>query len=170
MKMYSKLIIAFLLAFSSSPSFAQQCENDNSALQAMSLVKVTFTRADGSTFEVEAKHANTDRTRAAGFQGVCPERVNTTLILFEFNNDLVPQFHMNNVVAPLDIAFIDKDSKVESTQLMNTYSLLLRSKPLYSPSRPIIAALEAHKGFYLKHNIDASSLITWESIEKAQEK
>ena len=164
MRIYLELFIVFLLVFSSSQLFAQQCENDNAALQSMGRVNVTFTRADGSSFELEAKYANDSLTRAAGFQRVCPERVESTLILFEFEDAMTPQFHMNNVVAPLDIAFIDENGRVESTQLMNIYSLLMVSTPLYSPSRPVIAALEAHKGFYQQHNIDVSSKISWEVV------
>lgn len=164
MKLSSKLI--FIFAFTlSSVAIAEQCENDNAGLRAMALVKVTFSRIDGSSFSVDAKYANNDRTRAAGFQRVCAERVDSTLILFEFDNPLMPRFHMHNVVVPLDIAFIDQDSEIESIQLMNTYSLLLREKPLYGPSRPIIAALEAHKGFYQKHSLDSSSKISWELID-----
>ena len=165
MKSFIKFFVFYFLFIVCSASFAQQCENDNEALRAMQSVNVTFTRSDGSSFSLEAKYANNDRTRAAGFQSVCAERIKSTLILFEFERAIKPSFHMNNVVAPLDIAFIDQDGSVESTQVMNTYSLLLRSKPLYSPSRPVIAALEAHKNFYQKHNIDSSSRISWELIE-----
>jgi len=164
-----KFFIGFSLFAVPLLAFSQECENDNAALQAMGTVKLTITRSDGSLFTLDAKYANSANTRAAGFQHVCVERIETTLILFEFNSPLQPSFHMNNVVAPLDIAFIEKDGSVESTQRMSTYSILLRDKPLYSPSRPVVAALEAHDGFYAQHKIDTSSRITWMAVESIEE-
>lgn len=169
MNIFIKFFIGFYLFAVPLLTFSQECENDNAALQAMGTVKLTITRSDGSLFTLDAKYANNSETRAAGFQHVCAERIATTLILFEFSSLLQPSFHMNNVVAPLDIAFIDKDGSVESTQRMSTYSILLRDKPLYSPSRPVVAALEAHDGFYAEHNIDSSSRITWAVLESIEE-
>lgn len=160
------LVVLLSMVTPSLLSAQINCENDNPALQAMGKVKVTFERADDTTMTVEAKHASDVVTRAAGFQRVCAERIATTLILFTFDTDTTPQFHMNNVVAPLDIAFIDKEGRIESVQLMQTYSLLLIDKPRYGPARPIVAALEAHDGFYAKHNIDTKAKVTWELVDK----
>ncbi len=146
------------------PAMAE-CEMDNAALQAMKDITVIFTRTDKSQFSITAKYADNNTTRAAGFQRVCSERVDNTAILFHFERALIPSFHMNNVVAPLDIAFIDEQGQVDSIHLMQVYSLLLRNKPLYSSTKPIVAALEARKNFYVDNKVDAGTTITWELIE-----
>lgn len=143
--------------------FAQplKCETDNADLQAMAPLMVEFVRADGSVFQLESKLADNNQTRAAGFQHVCQSTIEASPILFKFQSELIPQFHMNNVVAPLDVAFIDKNGRIESIQLMKPYSLIAIDKPLYRPSRPIVAVFEAHKGFFKKHNLDIESTVAW---------
>jgi uncharacterized membrane protein (UPF0127 family) len=151
-----------ILLFSMS-AFGQGilCEKDNDSLQAMPAVSVTFTREDGSTYELQAKLADNNATRAAGFQRVCEQTIEATPILFAFHQRVMPRFHMNNVVAPIDIAFIDESGAIESIQAMQPYSLVSRDKPLYGPKRPIVLALEAHKGFYRKHDLDLKTTVAW---------
>ncbi|MGK0374481.1 MAG: uncharacterized membrane protein (UPF0127 family) [Arenicella sp.] len=152
----------FLILLISAPSYAQQdCQIDNPALQAMPLIKVTLTREDGSTHSMPAKLADNNTTRAAGFQRVCGSTIEAMPILFAFKRQAVPSFHMNNVVAPIDIAFIDKDGDFESIQAMNPYSVIVVKKKLYSPKRPILYALEVHRGFYQNHDISVASKMTW---------
>ncbi|MFQ3244832.1 MAG: uncharacterized membrane protein (UPF0127 family) [Arenicella sp.] len=153
----------FLLALvTSACSHAQlDCQIDNPALQAMPKIEVTLTRDDGSRVIMPAKLADNNATRAAGFQRVCESTIEAMPILFVFKQPSVPSFHMNNVVAPIDIAFIDNDGDLESIQSMNPYSMLQVKKPLYSPKRPVLYALEVHKGFYQKHNISVDSKMKW---------
>jgi len=131
------------------PAMAE-CEMDNAALQAMKDITVIFTRTDKSQFSITAKYADNNTTRAAGFQRVCSERVDNTAILFHFERALI---------------FIDEQGQVDSIHLMQVYSLLLRNKPLYSSTKPIVAALEARKNFYVDNKVDAGTTITWELIE-----
>lgn len=137
------------------------CELDNEALQAMPVIELTLSRKDGSQHRVPAKLADNNRTRAAGFQRVCAETIEAMPILFVFQRESAPNFHMNNVVAPIDIAFIDKRGRLESIQAMKPYSILQRKKPLYSPNRPVLYALEVHPGFYDKHDISLGDKMTW---------
>lgn len=138
-----------------------ECELDNVDLRGMSMSLVTFTRPDGSTFDVEVKTADSNSERSAGFQRVCAETVKKAPILFVFAREASPQFHMHNVVAPLDIAFIKSDGGIDSIQSMYPYILISIHKQLYSPTQPVIAALEAHPSFYLQNNIDLQSVVTW---------
>ena len=140
---------------------AQECQTTNPALEAMPPVEVSITRADGSSYEITAKLANTNYTRSAGFQRVCASTIAQTPILFVFENEVVPSFHMNNVVAPIDIAFIKADSSIDVIHAMQPYSLVSLSKPLYASKGPIIAALETHKGFYDEHDFGMDSTISW---------
>jgi len=138
-----------------------ECELDNSSLQAMPNIEVTITRLDGTKLSMPAKLANTDVTRAAGFQNVCESTIEAMPILFSFEIELVPNFHMNNVVAPIDIAFIDKDGRFDSIQFMKPYSILQINKPLYTSKEPINYALEVHQGFFEKHNVSSAARMTW---------
>ncbi len=145
----------------SVPKAPANCELDNAALQAMPLIEVTISRKDGSQHSVTAKLADNNATRAAGFQRVCAETIEAMPILFVFQRESIPSFHMNNVVAPIDIAFVDKRGRLESIQAMKPYSLLQRKKPLYSPNRPILYAFEVHPGFFKKHDILLGDTLTW---------
>ena len=140
------------------------CELDNSALQSMSKSLVTFTRNDGSKFEVVVKTADDNAERAAGFQRVCAETIAAEPILFVFNSEFVPKFHMHNVVAPLDIAFITKRGQIDSIQKMSPYILIALDKPLYGPEKPVIGALETYPGFYEENNIKLDATVSWKPL------
>lgn len=144
----------------------QACELDNKDLQAMPVVNVSFRQKDGSVYSSEARLAKNYQTRAAGFQRVCASTIAAMPILFVFDREGFPQFHMNNVVAAIDIAFIDKRGRIESIQAMKPYSLLSLNKPTYGPNRPVISAFEAHPDFFKDHGISLDSLFTWST--KAQ--
>lgn len=159
--MRERVILCFaLMLLIISRSAAADCQMDNAALQEMSAVTVSVERADGTGFSFPALFAGDVRTRSAGFQYVCAERIAQTPILFHFGVPVSPSFHMNNVVAPIDIAFIDARGKIESVQSMAVYQEG-RRKPRYSPSRPIVAALEVSPGFYAENRIDLKSRISW---------
>jgi uncharacterized membrane protein (UPF0127 family) len=65
------------------------------------------------------------------------------LILFDFGREISTQFHMQNVPAPLDIAFAKADGRIFA---------VLRMAPspttLYGPMGEFRYALEARKGFF----------------------
>jgi len=50
---------------------SEACQTDNDSLRAMPRISVELTRSDGSVHSITAKLANTNATRAAGFQRVC---------------------------------------------------------------------------------------------------
>lgn len=163
-KFLALLGLAFLLSFGSLQAKEQiGCELDNAALRAMPEVQVTLTASSGKEHTVTARLADNNQTRAAGFQRVCASVIAAMPILFEFKVPRVPRFHMHNVVAPIDIAFILPDNGIDSIQAMQPYSLIQIDKPLYQPSQPSIAALEAYPGFFLERQIDTAAKITWRS-------
>lgn len=92
--------------------------------------------------------ATTPERQAAGFQCATPEEIQRTLILFDFGAEILTQFHMQNVPAPLDIAFVKGDGRIFA---------VLRMKPsptaLYGPLGPFRYALEAPAGFFERHGI-----------------
>ena len=127
----------------------------------MSAVIITFHPQDGESWSIDAKLADTNSTRAAGFQNVCESVMKETPILFVFNRAFVPEFHMNNVIAPIDIAFIKANGQIDSIQAMLPYVLGSRNRPLYSAKGPVLAALETSKDFYRDNNIDQATKISW---------
>lgn len=141
------------------------CELDNSSLRDMPIVEVLFTRSDSSVFLDKVRLANTNETRAAGFQRVCASTIAATPILFAFRQEAQVAFHMHNVVAPIDIAFIDQRGGVESIQAMQPYSLVSLNKPLYGPKRPVLYALEVHPGYFEKHRISLKSHFSWTPLK-----
>ena len=131
----------------------KNCEELPRVIEGMPIRQGTFRRITGEETTFEYRWANTTEKIAHGFQYTCPETISNMNILFEFNYEGMPRFHMNNVFAPLDIAFIDKSGVIVDIFLMNTYSLLELKKPLYSPSKPVLYALEARSGFFQDLNI-----------------
>jgi len=159
---YHCALVILLAVLLSDRAYADiPCELDNAALQSMKSIEVTLTRKDGSFYSMPARLADTNSTRAAGFQRICEATIEAMPILFEFEREGIPSFHMNNVVAPIDIAFIDKRGRIESIQSMKPYSLIEVKKALYRPKRPVLYALEVHKGFYRQHGLSLSSKMTW---------
>ena len=140
---------------------AAECELTNKALESMPMVEVSFYRADQSSFSIKARLANDVYTRAAGFQRVCAETIAETPILFLFDRVQRPSFHMNNVVAPIDIAFIKESGEIDVIRNMKPYSVVLKSKRYYSSTKPVIAALEVRKGFYVDNKLQAQDRIEW---------
>jgi len=143
---------------------ARTCETDNAALQQMLPGKVSLQRADGVTVTFPVKIANNNRTRAAGFQRVCESTIEEIPILFLFDRAVVPSFHMNRVVAPIEIAFISADGSIDSIHHMQPYVQGSQRRPLYSSKAPIIAALETGRKFYQEHEVSLSDKISWQFL------
>lgn len=144
------------------------CEIDNPQLQAMRLVEVELIRTDNSSKVVQARMADNNATRAAGFQRICESTIEDTPILFVFQRAVMPKFHMHNVVAPIDIAFIDEHGAIDSMHAMKPYVLASRKRPQYGSNKPIRAALEVHEGFFQEHDINMQSKIVWRDLPADQ--
>ena len=132
MRIINYLLVVFVCFASANANAKRDCETDNKELRAMPEIGITLTRSDGSTHSMRAKMASNNATRAAGFQRVCESTIESMPILFVFDRESIPSFHMNNVVAPIDIAFIDKTGQLESIQSMRPYSFCL----LYTSPSP----------------------------------
>ena len=159
------VVLPLSLVGCATAGYADNCETSNEALESMSPISLSIKRRDGSKKIINALLADNGVTRAAGFQKLCGSTIDSTLILFTFPVEVEPSFHMNNVVASLDIAFIKSNGRIVSIQLMKPYSPMSINKPLYSPHEPVIAALEAHKGFFKKFNIREGDVISWEKAK-----
>ncbi len=100
------------------------------------------------TLALRVKVADTPERQAGGFQCATPDEIKRSLILFDFGGEVTTQFHMKNVPAALDIAFIKADGRIFS---------ILRMEPsptrLYGPMGPFRYAIEARAGFYESQGI-----------------
>ncbi|ABM61431.1 DUF192 domain-containing protein [Halorhodospira halophila] len=84
---------------------------------------------------VDVRLAATPETRAQGFQSATPEQIRSERILFTWPDELEPVFHMNNVAAPLVIAWI-AEQEVVAVERMTP------GQGGYRPPEPVDAALE----------------------------
>jgi len=126
----------------------QQCQENPSVLLSMPVAKSYVHKKQGKPeILISYRIAKTSEHQAFGFQYACPATVKENQILFLFASSFVPQFHMNNVFAPLDIAFIDETGKIVSIQQMQVYTDS-GAQALYSPNVKVKYALEARQGYF----------------------
>jgi uncharacterized membrane protein (UPF0127 family) len=124
-----------------------ECRRWRDAFAAMPVRMVTV-QIGAKTMAFRVKVAQTPEQQAAGFQCATREEIQRNLILFDFGQEIVTQFHMNNVPAALDIAFIKADGRIFS---------IMRMEPsptaLYGPAGAFRYALEARAGFFESQGI-----------------
>ena len=126
---------------------APDCPRWREAFAGMPFKMLTI-QAGNKTLALRVKAADTSERQAGGFQCATPAEIQRHLILFDFGEEILTQFHMQNVAAPLDIAFIKADGRIFS---------ILRMAPsptqLYGPMGPFRYAIEARAGFYESQGI-----------------
>ena len=119
-----------------------ECKRWRAAFASMPVRMVTV-QMGAKTVAVRVKVAETSEQAAAGFQCSTPREIQNTLILFDFGREIYTQFHMQNVPAALDIAFVKADGKIFSILKMDP-----SPTALYGPMGDFRFALEARAGFY----------------------
>ena len=143
------IVVALLFVLTGSTAGAQdpECPRWRAAFASMPHRMVSVQTAT-KTLALRVKMADTADRQAGGFQCATPEEIQRNLILFDFGDEILTQFHMRNVPAPLDIAFIKADGRIFS---------ILRMDPsptqLYGPMGPFRYAIEARAGFYESQGI-----------------
>ncbi len=119
-----------------------QCPRWREAFASMPVRMVTV-EMGARKVALRVKGAETPEQHAAGFQCATSQEIERNLILFDFGAETHTQFHMRNVPAALDIAFVKADGRIFS---------ILHMEPsptaLYGPLGEFRYALEARKGFY----------------------
>ena len=131
-----------------------ECQLEPPSLAAMDLKEISLINDAGKEVLVNARIADDFQERMDGFQHVCPEVIAKEFILFVFKRPIVSQFHMNNVHAPLDIAFVAVGGTVMNIQTMYPYGPS-GTKLLYGPREAFLYALEAPEGYFAKVGISA---------------
>jgi uncharacterized membrane protein (UPF0127 family) len=145
----SLVIVALLGALLTAGAEAQdaECPRWRETFASMPIKMLTI-QAGAKTLAVRVKAADSPERQAGGFQCATPAEIQRNLILFDFGEEIVTQFHMRNVPAPLDIAFIKADGHIFS---------ILRMEPsptrLYGPMGTFRYALEARANFYEEQGI-----------------
>lgn len=117
------------------------CVDETKPLAGMASREIAFIDDAGAErARLAVRVAASPAERAAGMQHLCPEAVADNPILFEFGEPLRPAFHMNNVHADLDIAFIDATGRVTEVRRME------RGPRLTRPAAAVTHALELLAG------------------------
>ncbi|MBI2216195.1 MAG: metal ABC transporter permease [Candidatus Rokubacteria bacterium] len=145
-------VLAILTSFPVVTAAADaDCPRWRDAFQGMPSRTVRIDSGD-RTLTVTVKLADNDERRAAGYQCATAEDIRSTVILFDFGREILTQFHMQNVPAPLDIAFAKADGRIFA---------MLRMDPsptrLYGPLGPFRFAIEARAGFFESRGIRAGA-------------
>lgn len=132
-----------------------ECPHWRKAFFGMPGRSLVITTAGGHRLRVTAKLADADEARWAGFQCATPDEIRTTVIVFDFHREVLGQFHMQNVPAPLDIAFVKESGRIFS---------ILRMDPsptaTYGPMGAYRYAIEAHAGFFKERGISPGDELT----------
>lgn len=136
--------LPLLLAALAPAATAQtpECPRWREAFAAMPLRMVTV-QMGSRTIALRVRLADTSERQAAGFQCATPAEIQRNLILFDFGKEIATQFHMQNVPAALDIAFVKSDGKIFAIMKMAP-----SPTDLYGPLGPFRYALEARAGFF----------------------
>ena len=123
-----------------------ECMKTTMGLSSMHQERIVLVNDTGERVVLPVLVADNNYERASGFQHICQDVIDNVMILFRYEASVFGRFHMQNVYAPLDIAFFDEDGRLIKTMLMETYTET--SKPLYDPGAPFKFALEAREGFF----------------------
>lgn len=130
-----------------TPAPNPECARWRSAFAGMPLRMVSI-QAGSRALALRVKAADTGERQAGGFQCATPDEIKRYLILFDFGKETVTQFHMQNVPAALDIAFIKNDGRIFAILKMDP-----SPTELYGPFGEFRYALEAHAGFFASQGI-----------------
>ncbi|MGQ9734541.1 MAG: DUF192 domain-containing protein [Candidatus Bipolaricaulia bacterium] len=117
----------------------------------MEVTEITIATTAGREVKLTVRLADEQDEQLAGFQHIGRRVIAESLILFVFPQEIFGKFHMRNVVAPLDIAFIKGDGEIFA---------ILRMEPgpeLYGPIEPFKYALEAPAGLFARKGITPGS-------------
>lgn len=150
MNVFIRLVAINFLA--STMVYADSCQTSTDSFAQMSERFVELVDDAGESVLLRVKVADDSYEQAAGFQHICADTIETTAILFVFEEPKQPLFHMNNVHANLDIAFIDAAGEIGDVQLM-LEEFTSGEPKLYPSNVNAKYALEVRQGYFSEHNI-----------------
>ena len=139
--------VATAQAPATKPAPNPECPRWRDAFASMPLRMVSI-QAGTRTLALRVKMADSGERQAGGFQCATPDEIKRHLILFDFGKEIFTQFHMQNVPAALDIAFVKDDGRIFAILKMDP-----SPTELYGPLGEFRYALEAHAGFFASQGI-----------------
>jgi uncharacterized membrane protein (UPF0127 family) len=142
-------VVPAAIAQSPAPKPAQdpECPRWREAFASMPTRMVTV-QMGSRTIALRVKVADTGERQAGGFQCATRDEIDRHLILFDFGKEIFTQFHMQNVPAALDIAFVKEDGRIFAILKMDP-----SPTELYGPLGPFRYAIEAHAGSFASQGI-----------------
>ncbi len=147
-------IVGFWLPLTTT---AGSCVDATPEWSEMETRQVNLVDDAGESLTFRARIADSGRERAAGFQHLCASVIERTPIVFLFEGPTRPAFHMRNVHAPLDIAFVGTEGRIAEIQRMQPYVLGAAKRRVYQPHAPVRAAIEARPGFFAEQGVVAGA-------------
>jgi uncharacterized membrane protein (UPF0127 family) len=115
--------------------------------RGMAVTTLRLATPSGREIRLDVRVADDDEERSAGFQRIAPEVIARSRILFVFPKPVRSEFHMQNVAAPLDIAFFARDGKIRTVMTM------VPGPETYGPWHHFQYVLEAPGGSFAKEGI-----------------
>jgi len=131
------------------------CQAQTPAWQHMQQQTITIANSKQQRVRLQVRIADDSEEMAAGFQYICPQQFRDNAILFIFRTPLQARFHMRNVYAPLDIAFVDNAGKILKIMTMRPAGWEKNGQSkLYGPAGPFRYALETRVGYFQEQAIE----------------
>ncbi len=143
------LWVVLLSGCTSGLALRGDCRSSTDAWEEMQTKSVRLVNDERRSVWITTKVADDAVERAGGFQHLCPEHIEAGYILFVFERGQSAAFHVWNVHAPLDIAFISADGRFLDVVQMQEHSDTARR--VYGVDAPYRYALEARRGFFADH-------------------
>jgi uncharacterized membrane protein (UPF0127 family) len=141
---------------SGSPAGGSHRYDTTPEFDRMKVCTVELITDEGTALAIDVRLADEPQLQAAGFQNIGEAVIEKNFILFIYSQEGIRQFHMRNVRAPLDIAYISGDGTIQEILLMKPDAAMPAPfLNLYKPDKPFTYALEARAGFYKEHRISA---------------
>ena len=135
----------------------QSCRYFTPQFQNMNFRIIELVRSDGHTIRSRPKIADDSSERSAGFQYICPEIIDTSSILFVYEQPVLTRFHMFNVRADLDIGFFDEYGKLNALIHMKPQKRTDPESVTYGAAKEFKYALETRAGFFEENGLTPGS-------------
>ena len=148
------LFLGCMLATAPALAGPPACRESTPAVESME-----WARLQAGDRQLRVRVAATERQRMAGMQRLCPGQIARAPILFLLEEERRAAFHMQNVHAPLDIAFIAADGRVAAVDRMPVGGDAMAPVP-------VTAVLEAEAGAFARWGLRVGDRVDWSLEER----
>jgi len=144
-----------------APAKPKELTDEDYAMPALPMARVTLTDAFGGQHVVEVEVAATHDSRTRGLMWRT-QLAEGKGMLFIFTEQQPLSFWMRNTLIPLDMVFIDKDARIAGI-VEQAEPKTLSSR---SPGRPAMYVLEVPGGWAAKVGLKAGSLVKFDGTQQ----